>query len=354
MSRTSLFTLLIMVFVRAYAQNGKVYQVFQFPKDQIPRIDGHFLDWAIVPDTMSIGLDQLIDTNYRKGANLDPKDFDIEVQVGWVNGLNRLYFFLEAEDDYWDFDDVSLGQDIFELVVDADLSGGPFIKDQNTNRDKLPISDLHFKGHGAHAQNYHIFTPALDKDWAMIWGSTWIKDFPQANVAYDYHFDQGESGKLRMEFWITPFDYVSPQGVAHSVASRLKENHLIGLSWSMLDFDGAKCESFMNLSHDFNMIHNASFLLPFRLMPLNDQFSPTQEANWEFMEIDRDMRWIQFLDRSSGNITHWKWDFGDGNTSTQQHPDHHYRTAGEWTVILTVSSPNGQSTRTKVWDVVTK
>ena len=72
-------------------------------------------------------------------------------------------------------------------MVDADLSGGPFIKEDNGNRNKLPVSDLHFKGHGAHAQNYHIFTPVQPgKDWAMVWGSTpWIKDFPYANVAYD-------------------------------------------------------------------------------------------------------------------------------------------------------------------------
>ena len=33
----------------------------------------------------------------------DPKDLDIKVKVGWVKGLNRLYFLYEAYDNYWDF-----------------------------------------------------------------------------------------------------------------------------------------------------------------------------------------------------------------------------------------------------------
>ena len=49
------------------------------------------------------------------------------------------------------------------------------------------------------AQNYHIFTPALNKDWALAWGSpTWIKDFPFANAAYSYNFKPGQGGMLTL------------------------------------------------------------------------------------------------------------------------------------------------------------
>lgn len=37
-------------------------------------------------------------------------------------------------------------------------------------------------------------------------------------------------------------------------------------------------------------------------------------------------------------ITGWAWDFGDGNTSTQQNPTHTYTTANSYTVTLTVTS----------------
>ena len=48
-----------------------------------------------------------------------------------------------------------------------------------------------------------------------------------------------------------------------------------------------------------------------------------------------------FTDLSLGGPTQWDWDFGDGNTSTQQDPDHYYGAAGTYNVILTVTNPAG-------------
>ncbi len=45
----------------------------------------------------------------------------------------------------------------------------------------------------------------------------------------------------------------------------------------------------------------------------------------------------------SGTITSWLWDFGDGNTSTQQNPSHVYTAAGNYTVLLVVTNSNGCS-----------
>ena len=191
----------------SFARPGKEFMVYQFPRDQIPRIDGDFSDWEMVPDSFVIGTNELENTVFGVGREQDPEDYDIKVKVGWVNGLNRLYFYLEAYDDYWDFGDPALRQDIFELVVDADISGGPFINTENRHIETVPKYDLYFKGHGGHAQNYHIFTPVRDKVWAMIWGNAyWIKDFPHAHAAYDHDISPGESGTLRMECWITPFE----------------------------------------------------------------------------------------------------------------------------------------------------
>lgn len=342
----------------AFALPGpdKEYKVFQFPKDQIPRIDGEFLDWEMVPDSYAIGLDELSDTEGGLGTNLDPNDFNIEVKVGWVKDLDRLYFYLKAEDDYWNFDHHALSQDIFELVIDGDMSGGTFIKRHSGNKNKLKEAELHFKGHGAHAQNYHIFTPVQNKDWVMVWGNTpWIKDFPHYNAAYDYHFQHGESGQLKMEFWITPFDHASIKGFDHSIVSDLEENDVLGLSWCVIDYDASeKWEAFMNLAHDTRMIYDASYLCVFRLMPLEEKFQKPIQSDWSFVEIDRKTRWIQFKDKSYGKIEKWNWDFGDGTHSTEQHPMHQYSKAGEWTVILTVEGPAGKSILSKVWDVVTQ
>ncbi len=49
---------------------------------------------------------------------------------------------------------------------------------------------------------------------------------------------------------------------------------------------------------------------------------------------------VQFTD-SSENSTGWTWDFGDGNTSTEQNPTHIYSAVGDYAVNLTVSNENG-------------
>jgi PKD repeat protein len=56
---------------------------------------------------------------------------------------------------------------------------------------------------------------------------------------------------------------------------------------------------------------------------------------------------VQFTDHSLGAVTSWLWDFGDGTTSTEQHPLHTYTQAGVYTVSLTASLPGGTDTKTK-------
>ena len=48
---------------------------------------------------------------------------------------------------------------------------------------------------------------------------------------------------------------------------------------------------------------------------------------------------VNFTDESTGDVTAWLWDFGDtrSNSSTSQNPSHDYRSAGDFTVTLTVN-----------------
>ncbi|MDD2982321.1 MAG: PKD domain-containing protein [Crocinitomicaceae bacterium] len=43
----------------------------------------------------------------------------------------------------------------------------------------------------------------------------------------------------------------------------------------------------------------------------------------------------------TGNITSWNWDFGDGNSSTDQNPSHVYATSNTFTTTLEVTTNNG-------------
>lgn len=51
---------------------------------------------------------------------------------------------------------------------------------------------------------------------------------------------------------------------------------------------------------------------------------------------------VQFTDKSTGTPKSWKWNFGDGTTSTLQNPTHTYSKAGTYTVTLTVTLNNGE------------
>jgi len=148
------FVTLTMLFCIAAAANekpGVTYKIFQFPANMIPRIDGSADDWAMVPEDYVIGGDQLTDDSGKHPNGIDKKSLDVRVRVGWVKGLNRLYFLYEAYDNYWDFSRTDLHNDIFELVVDGDLSGGPLIPRFHPNKD-LTEGDAHYSMHGVAAQ----------------------------------------------------------------------------------------------------------------------------------------------------------------------------------------------------------
>ena len=56
---------------------------------------------------------------------------------------------------------------------------------------------------------------------------------------------------------------------------------------------------------------------------------------------------VQFTDTSSNNTQSWAWQFGDGNTSTQENTSHTYYAKGIYTVNLTVQGLCGEDTVTK-------
>jgi hypothetical protein len=396
-TRLLLCALLLGIFpARALERPEVTFKVFQFPPNMIPRIDGDDDDWAMVPDSYAIGMDQLVDTEAPAGTVTprDPKKLDVKVKVGWVKGLNRLYFLYEASKDYWDFSRPDLHNDIFEVVVDGDLSGGPLIDeyhrdvwtqqavgDMSKLDPRISSSDAYFAQQGAHAQNYHIFTPAKDKDWTMDWGcAQYTKELPYANHALKYNFKPGEPGKLVLEFYITPFDYAGCEGPERAVESVLTENKLIGLSWAVIAYHDPKSNArqFWNLSHKQTFFGNASDLVGFRLMPLEPQFQKPIDAQWTYNIVDMDRRIVAFKDQSVGQITSWKWDFGDGaastaqlsrayggtgqkgdsgdgSTSTEQNPIHQYADRpgreGDYSVTLEVTGPKGTSRLTKVWQI---
>jgi PKD repeat protein len=56
---------------------------------------------------------------------------------------------------------------------------------------------------------------------------------------------------------------------------------------------------------------------------------------------------VTFTDVSAGDPTSWAWNFGDGGSSTEQHPSYIYPTTGSYTVTQTVSNAEGAGILTR-------
>ncbi len=330
------------------------FKIFQFPPDKIPRIDAKADDWDIVPDSYIVGSDQLVNDG-NPSTKPDPKNLDVKVKVGWVKGENRLYFLYQATDDVCDYGEAGLHNDTFEVIVDGDKSGGNLIA---RKPDKSVDWDNWLTVQSVHAQNYHVFVPAVDKDWCMMWGpqASWIKKMPYSNYAATCTAKPGQPGKVTAEFWITAFDHADADGPEKSVQSKFEEGNTIGLSWAIMDYDDPKSDkhTFWNLSRTHTMYGDASHLCAFKLMPLEPEFLKKIDAQWSFKITDAKQRLVAFHDDSIGKVTAWKWDFGDGTTSTEQNPQHTYKAANNYIVTLDIEGPDGKSRLQKVWDVSLK
>jgi hypothetical protein len=82
----------------------------------------------------------------------------------------------------------------------------------------------------------------------------------------------------------------------------------------------------------------------YRLGPLDGSSCDTlgldnhPQSRWRFETEDVDPLEIRFTDLSFFRPEEWFWDFGDGETSSTQHPIHMYASPGLYYACLTVSN----------------
>lgn len=81
--------------------------------------------------------------------------------------------------------------------------------------------------------------------------------------------------------------------------------------------------------------------------PIADFFSPEVD-HAETYGGSISTKTVSFIDNSTGSPTSWLWNFGDGNTSTEQNPTHVYDDVeGGYTINLTVKNTVGSNTTSK-------
>jgi len=74
-------------------------------------------------------------------------------------------------------------------------------------------------------------------------------------------------------------------------------------------------------------------------------------ASFQF-EIDANNSFLVTFSNFSQNATSYAWDFGDGNTSTEESPSYEYSAEGSYDVVLTATNAEGSHTSTKTVNIV--
>jgi hypothetical protein len=94
-------------------------------------------------------------------------------------------------------------------------------------------------------------------------------------------------------------------------------------------------------SFSFSPLPSSSFALP-TATPIGPTSPPVQTVTARFnCSQEGTKKILNCQENSTGNVTGWLWDFGDGFTTTDRNPSHEYDKYGQKTVRLTVTSGTG-------------
>ncbi len=145
----------------------------------------------------------------------------------------------------------------------------------------------------------------------------------------------------------TPYDVCINTAVQFTDISNVNGDTIVSWSWNLGDG---------NVSYQQNPLHNylTSGVYPIALTvttnagctaSLNDTVNvyPLPQSLFSFVNACEGNA-VTFQDNSTtgmGNINYWSWNFGDGTSSSTQHPSHLYSTPGTYNVMLTVGTAGG-------------
>ena len=131
------------------------------------------------------------------------------------------------------------------------------------------------------------------------------------NMVYFYDYSMGNPNQWSWEFGDGQTS--TEQNPVHVYAE--PGNYLVNLS-----INTATCQSsYTSLIFVGTIPYDSTITIDFRAM---------------FFPVINDNNTVTFINQSTGNITGYEWDFGDGYTSTEVNPVHTYLEAGDYLVSL--------------------
>lgn len=192
--------------------------------------------------------------------------------------------------------------------------------------------------------HHNIKKPGVYNVTLVAWG-------PEGNdtltkVAY-VTANEGSSNIPVADFTASPTSGSAPLNVSFT------DNSTDATSWYWKFGDG-------NVSKERNPTHNYStegdYTVILAVHNANGWSAKTQEISTRSglpivdFSADNSSGSVEFTDLSQ-NATEWNWDFGDGETSSDESPTHTYSAAGNYTVTLTASNEAGSVSKVNVVNV---
>lgn len=222
------------------------------------------------------------------------------------------------------FSIINCAYDPNDKQVYPNRSEQPPFTDNYTLFDEKLMYTLRFQNTGTDTAFNIVLRDQLseDLDWAT---------FRPGSSSHAYEATLHDDGLLEFHFR----DILLPDSTTNEPGShgfvQFEISALPGLS------EETVIENTAGIYFDFNppIITNTTGSIMVTTLP---NFTPAAVFTYNTTALE-----ATFADASSNNPVSWLWDFGDGNTSTEQNPAHTYATEGNFTVCLTATNDWGSN-----------
>lgn len=264
--------------------NGIGYFALEVPPNVTIAIDGKGDDWAWFDPAFIYGPDDMIEIIT---GQVPPKsDIDMAVMTAWTgaNRDNKLYGFTRVTDDTLHVAQTELDNgwldDDFEIITDANHSGGPF-------RAEGVVTDVN-----AQQFTMHIATPGGYNSaygngtwWLRYQAPTeihWVDALAQAQITTVPAGAKTGAANVTVnyEFSLPLFDEVLLEGEAASPRHTLTAGEIVGLTYQLNDADIGDRSVQLSTAAENGAAWDATFSSEYTLLAVGEYATAVEASSW--------------------------------------------------------------------------